>query len=92
MEMDFTSPGLISKEKLESLSLNVPTCGAALSNMAISPDGRVIPCQSWLKDGAALGNILTDRFSDIWNNKKCQALRSINDAQALTCPFREEAR
>ena len=92
MEMDFTSPGLISKEKLESLSLNVPTCGAALSNMAISPDGRVIPCQSWLKDGAALGNILTDRFSDIWNNKKCKALRSINDAQALTCPFREEAR
>ena len=60
MEMDFTSPGLIPKEKLEELGMNVPMCGAALSNMAIAPDGSVVPCQSWLGGDAALGNILTD--------------------------------
>ncbi len=89
MEMDFTSPGLVSKEKLESLSLNVPMCGAALSNMAITPDGTVIPCQSWLSDDSELPNILTDSFADIWQNKKCMALRAMTDAQALGCPFRE---
>ena len=69
MEMDFTSPGLISKEKLEAIGVNVPMCGAALSNMAIAPDGTVVPCQSWLNSDADLGNILTDKFSDIWKNK-----------------------
>jgi len=42
-----------------------PSCGAALSNMAIAPDGRVIPCQSWLNSEASLGNILEDDFSNI---------------------------
>ena len=88
MEMDFTSPGLISKEKLESIGMNVPMCGAALSNMAIAPDGTVVSCQSWLDSGADLGNILTDRFSDIWKNKKCLELRAMNDEEALSCPFR----
>ena len=43
MEIDFTSPGLILKEKLESINMKVPMCGAALSNMAIAPDGTVVP-------------------------------------------------
>lgn len=51
MEMDFTSPGLIEAEKLEALGMNVPMCGACLSNMAIAPDGTVVPCQSWLGAG-----------------------------------------
>lgn len=88
MEMDFTSPGLIEKEKLEALSLNVPSCGAALSNMAIAPDGRVVPCQSWLSGDAALGNILTDRFETVWNHPLCKKLRNMSDAEALSCPFR----
>ncbi len=88
MEMDFTSPGLISKEKLEGIGLNVPTCGAALSNMAIAPDGTVVPCQSWLNTDAELGNILTDKFSDIWKNKKCLELRNMSEEEALFCPFR----
>ena len=62
MEIDFTSPGLINAEKLDDLGMNVPMCGAALSNMAIAPDGTVVPCQSWLGADASLGNILTDPF------------------------------
>lgn len=90
MEMDFTSPGLISKELLEQAGINVPMCGAALSNMAIAPDGKVIPCQSWLGEWSELGSILTDDFSDIWNSEKCISLRSMSEEQALCCPFREE--
>lgn len=89
MEMDFTSPGLISKEKLQAIGLNVPMCGAALSNMAIAPDGTVVPCQSWLNANADLGNILTDKFSDIWKNPKCVDLRKMSEEEALNCPFRK---
>ncbi|MBR2024658.1 MAG: radical SAM protein [Clostridia bacterium] len=92
MEIDFTSPGLIKKELLEELNMNVPMCGACLSNMAIAPDGTVIPCQSWLKEGSGLGNILTENFNKIWNNKKCYGLRNMNDTEALNCPFRKENR
>ena len=88
MEMDFTSPGLIAKEKLEEIGLNVPMCGAALSNMAIAPDGTVVPCQSWLCEGAGLGNILTDSFSRIWKHKTALALRKMSEKEALSCPFR----
>ena len=88
MEMDFTSPGLINRQRLEELGMNVPMCGAALSNMAIAPDGTVVPCQSWLGAGADLGNILTDRFKDIWNHPKCRTLRAMTEEAALACPFR----
>ena len=89
MEMDFTSPGLIDADKLRSIGLNVPSCGAALSNMAISPDGTAVPCQSWLGEGGALGNILDTDFSDIWNAELCERLRRVSDTEALGCPFRE---
>ncbi len=88
MEIDFTSPGLIPKEKLESINMKVPMCGAALSNMAIAPDGTVVPCQSWLGTDSTLGNVLTDSFVNIWNNVNCQKLRSMTDDEALNCPFR----
>lgn len=88
MEMDFTSPGLIAKNRLESLGLNVPMCGAALSNMAIAPDGTVVPCQSWLTDGSGLGNILSDPWKQIWNHKQSVALRKMSESEALNCPFR----
>ncbi len=90
MEMDFTSPGLISREKLESLSLNVPSCGAALSNMAIAPDGTVVPCQSWLGSEVALGNLLTDPFDRIWKHETCVKLRKMSEEEALKCPFRAQ--
>jgi len=89
MEIDFTSPGLIDAESLERLGMNVPMCGACLSNMAIAPDGSVVPCQSWLGSDACLGNILTDPFKRIWNHPNCKALRNMPEDQALRCPFRE---
>lgn len=88
MEMDFTSPGLIEAERLEYLGMNVPMCGACLSNMAIAPDGTVVPCQSWLGADAALGNILTDPFKKIWNHPLSRSLRNMSEKQALSCPFR----
>ena len=88
MEMDFTSPGLIAAEKLENLGMNVPMCGACLSNMAIAPDGTVVPCQSWLGRDSGLGNILTDPFKKIWNHPLCKQLRNMSETQALQCPFR----
>ncbi len=90
MEMDFTSPGLIAKKKLEKLGINVPMCGACLSNMAIAPDGTVVPCQSWLGTDAALGNILTDSFHKIWQHPFAVKLRRMTEHQALSCPFRTQ--
>lgn len=90
MEIDFTSPGLIERKRLEELGMNVPMCGACLSNMAIAPDGTVVPCQSWLGSDASLGNILTKPFKRIWNHTKCKALRNMSEEQALQCPFRNE--
>lgn len=76
MELDFTSPSWLKEETLRSLGLTlVPSCGACLSNMAVAPDGTVIPCQSWL-GGTALGNILTDDWPAIWDGEACRAIRA----------------
>ena len=88
MELDFTSPGLIDPAFLRSLGLRTPICGAALSNMSIGPDGTVVPCQSWLREDSGLGNILTDSWRDIWDNKLCRRLRGMSEAEAAFCPFR----
>ena len=88
MEIDFTSPGLIDSDVLENMGMNVPMCGACISNMAIAPGGSVVPCQSWLGADASLGNLLTDDFKLIWNNPKCLSLRFMSEDEALACPFR----
>ena len=75
MELDFTSPGWLDEETLRSLGPHlIPSCGACLSNMAIAPDGAVVPCQSWL-GGVTLGNILTDEWADIWDTETCRTIR-----------------
>lgn len=89
MEIDFTSPGLVDDESLRALGMNIPMCGACLSNMAIAPDGSVIPCQSWLTADAALGNILDDSFKSIWNSDSCKKLRGMSEEEAKCCPFRK---
>lgn len=89
MEIDFTSPGLVDDARLEELNMKVPMCGACLSNMAIAPDGTVIPCQSWLSADGALGNILTDSFTAIWDKTICKRLRNMTDEEARCCPFRK---
>lgn len=76
MELDFTSPGWLEEETLRSLGLHlIPSCGACLSNMAVTPDGKVVPCQSWLSD-EPLGDLLHDDWADIWNSPRCAAIRA----------------
>lgn len=84
LEISFTSPGWISTDKLNELKLVVPSCGACLSNMAVAPNGDVIPCQSWL-NGDVLGNLLTDSFSKIWNSKKCKNIRKQSRTKEEIC-------
>lgn len=89
MEISFTSPGWVSEEKLSKLQLAVPTCGASLSNMAITPDGSVVPCQSWLSDGV-LGNFLHDSWRKIWNSSKCAKIRNASIKMDYTCPLNKK--
>ena len=92
MEMDFTSPGWLKEETLCSMGLTlVPSCGACLSNMAIAPDGGVIPCQSWLSS-QPLGNILTDDWDKIWQSERCAAIRAKSAKMEQLCQLRESNR
>ena len=58
--------------------------------MAVAPDGTVVPCQSWLGSGAALGHILTDPWKSIWRHPMAVRLRRMTEEQALSCPFRAQ--
>ena len=89
MEMDFTRPGWLKEETLRSMGLTlVPSCGACLSNMAIAPDGGVIPCQSWLSS-QPLGNILTDDWDKIWQSQRCAAIRAKSAKMEQLCQLRQ---
>ena len=89
MEMDFTSPGWLKEETLRSMGLTlVPSCGACLSNMAIAPDGGVIPCQSWLSS-QPLGNMLTDDWDKIWQSQRCAAIRAKSTKMEQLCQLRQ---
>lgn len=89
MEISFTSPGWIKEKKLRELGLEIPSCGACLSNMAVAPDGEVVPCQSWLGKDAGLGNILQTEWKNIWNNPKCIKQRKYSAKALGTCPLKE---
>ena len=54
------------------LELGVKACTAALYNMCIEPNGDVIPCQSYYH---SLGNILSAKWSNIWNHNMAIQLR-----------------
>lgn len=88
MEIDFTSPGWIDAEKLVEMQMVVPSCGACLSNMAITPDGKVIPCQSWLSSDS-LGDMLSESWKKIWNSKNCKRIRENSAKAEGICPLRK---
>lgn len=83
-EVAFTSPGWINADTLKRYKIVVPSCGACLSNMAIAPDGGVVPCQSWLSD-EVLGNMLTDSWKKIWKSKACLNIRKAAQKQNNVC-------
>ena len=87
---NFTSPGWIAQEKLQELGLDVPSCGACLSNMAVTPDGKVVPCQSWLS-GENFGKMGVTRWKKIWNHPDCKARRMETAQMKQECPLRGKA-
>lgn len=50
----------------------IKQCTACSINMAIEPDGTVLPCQSYYEP---LGNILIDPWETIWNHQLCKEIR-----------------
>lgn len=56
-----------------SLGLGIKQCTACSQNMAVEPDGTVLPCQSYYRP---LGNILRDQWENIWNHELCRKIRS----------------
>lgn len=57
------------------LELGIKGCTAARYNMAVEPNGDVIPCQSYF---VALGNMLRDPWPSIWNHELAYYLRHRN--------------
>ena len=85
MEVNFTSPGWLSEDTLRGLGFTqIPSCGACLSNMAVAPDGTVLPCQSWLT-GKGLGNMLRTPWPRIWHSGACRAIRGESAKMERRC-------
>ena len=90
MEISFTSPGWVEPGFCSDLGMNDPVCGACLSNMAVSPGGHVVPCQSWL-NGCVLGDMRAERWEDVWNGDRCKAIRASSAEMDGSCPLRKKA-
>jgi radical SAM protein with 4Fe4S-binding SPASM domain len=73
-EMKFTwyTPTQYCRLNPVEIDLGVKQCTAGKYNLAIEPDGTVIPCQSFFRP---LGNILHDHFEKIYNHDFLVALR-----------------
>ncbi|MCE5206742.1 MAG: radical SAM protein [Chloroflexi bacterium] len=54
-------------------TLGVKGCTAALYNMCVEPDGKVLPCQSYYQP---IGQILKQPWTEIWNHELAQSLRN----------------
>ena len=91
MEISFTSPGWVEPEFCEELGISTPSCGACLSNMAVTPGGNVVPCQSWLSSDV-LGNLLTDDWAAIWDSEACAARRAESAEMLGVCPLRRKGK
>jgi radical SAM protein with 4Fe4S-binding SPASM domain len=52
--------------------LGVKGCSAARYNMAVEPNGDVLPCQSYFEP---MGNLLSDRWNEIWDSALARYIR-----------------
>lgn len=68
--------------------LGIKQCTACALNMAVEPDGTVLPCQSYYEP---LGNILTDDWSRIWDHDLCKRIRGREylDGECVDCGMNE---
>ena len=89
MELSFTSPGWIREEAFQEMGLEIPSCGAALSNMAVTPSGDVVACQSCL-DRETFGNLLDTDWKKIWNHPACKKYREYSRKMMQKCPLGKE--
>lgn len=87
MEIAFTSPGWIGQPVFDELNIPSPSCGACLSNMAVTPGGHVVPCQSWLS-APPLGDMLQDDWHSIWESEACVSQRAYASQMTGKCPLR----
>jgi len=91
IELIWYSPTCYKDLNPIDMGFGIKGCSAAQYNMTIEPDGRVIPCQSWIHEGC--GNILTDKWDMIWTNPICLSLRNkanISKKECIGCQFWEE--
>jgi radical SAM protein with 4Fe4S-binding SPASM domain len=86
MEFTWYTPTEYCEVNPLALDLGIKSCSACRINMAIEPNGTVIPCQSYAI--APLGNILTDKWEKIWNHPVCQKVRARKYApeKCFECP------
>jgi radical SAM protein with 4Fe4S-binding SPASM domain len=73
IKLEWYSPTCYKQFNPLDFGFGAKACSAAQYNMTIEPNGRVIPCQSWLKEG--VGNILKDPWPAIWNHPISIGLR-----------------
>jgi radical SAM protein with 4Fe4S-binding SPASM domain len=71
-EFRWYSPTHYCKLNPMELGLGLKQCSACRLNMAVEPDGNVIPCQSYYE---GMGNITKDSWTSIWNNDLCTGIR-----------------
>lgn len=89
MELSFTSPGWIREEAFQEMGLEIPSCGAALSNMAVTPSGDVVACQSCM-DRETFGNLLDTDWKKIWNHPACKKYQEYSRKMMQKCPLGKE--
>jgi radical SAM protein with 4Fe4S-binding SPASM domain len=65
--------------------IGLKQCSAAKYNIAVEPNGDVIPCQSYFK---TMGNVLTDPWDTIWNSDIARYLRNREyvEEKCKVCP------
>jgi radical SAM protein with 4Fe4S-binding SPASM domain len=89
VKLEWYTPTCYKQFNPVAMGFGVKACSAAQYNLTVEPDGSVIPCQSWFKD--RLGNILTDKWKDIWEHPVARRFRDkeyMKDRkECLECEF-----
>jgi len=52
-------------------------CSACEGLLSVDPEGNLLPCSSWPEP---VGNLLTDGFEAVWNNRRCKWIRAKESA------------
>ncbi len=77
----------------EHAELGGVRCPAGTTKLGVMPDGSVYPCNLFFgKKGFSLGNILADRFADIWHHRRLAFFRTFtaNPCPIHVCRFHAE--